>query len=409
VHRRHGRMVGAIRDELRTGEPEMLAAIGALAAIDSGSYDAAGVARMADAVGALLAERGFAVTLQRVAGRGPQLTAALPLGDGPRILVVSHADTVWPAGTAAGWPVRRDGDMLSGPGVGDMKGSLVMAAFAIDAARRAGMLDGLGPIEVLVVPDEELGSPDSRAWIEDRARGAAACLGLEAGWPGGGVVVARGAVGAVVVRAHGHTAHAAGHEGEGASAVAALAPLVSELEACSDPDNGMRATVGIFRGGDARQVVPGEAELHVDLRAPDAQSADALLASVRDRVAAAASASGVERPPIAADAVRFALEGGITRPAFPAAASDDLWALAAARAAELGLPLQRVTSRGGSDASFAAALGVPTIDGLGPICHDSCARGERIEIGSLADRGALFAGLLTDLRESSPTVVGNMP
>jgi glutamate carboxypeptidase len=410
VHRRHGRMVGAIRDELRAAKPEMLAAIGTLAAIDSGSYDAAGVARVADAVGALLAERGFAVTQQPVAGRGPQLTAALPLGDGPRILVVGHADTVWPAGTAAGWPVGRDGDMLSGPGVGDMKASLVMAAFAIDAARRAGGLDGLGAIEVLVVPDEELGSPDSRAWIEDRARGAAACLGLEAGWPGGGVVVARGAVGAVVVRAHGHTAHAAGHEGEGASAVAALAPLVAEIEACSDRASAMLATVGIFRGGGARQVVPGEAELHVDLRAPDAATADALLASVRECVAAAASdARSVERPPIAADAVRFALEGGITRPAFPAAASDDLWALAAARTAELGIALQRATSRGGSDASFAAALGVPTIDGLGPICHDSCARGERIEIGSLADRGALFAGLLSDLRDFSPTVVGNMP
>jgi glutamate carboxypeptidase len=421
VHRRHGRMVGAIRDELRAAEPEMLAAIGALAAIDSGSYDAAGVARVADAVGALLAERSFAVTLQPVAGRGPQLTASLAVGDGPRVLVVGHADTVWPAGTAAGWPVVRDGHMLSGPGVGDMKGSLVMAAFAIDAARRAGALQGIGAIEVLVVPDEELGSPDSRAWIEDRARGAAACLGLEAGWPGGGVVVARGAVGAVVVRARGHTAHAAGHEGGGASAVAALAPLVAELEACSDRASGMRATVGIFRGGDARQVVPGEAELHLDLRAPDAAKADALLEAVREVVAAAASDArggerpasvaerGVERPPIAADAVRLALEGGITRPAFSAAASDALWNLAAARAADLGIPLQRVTSRGGSDASFAAALGVPTIDGLGPICHDSCARGERIEIGSLADRGALFAGLLSDLRDFSPTVVGNMP
>jgi glutamate carboxypeptidase len=424
VHRRHGRMVGAIRDELRAAEPDVLAAIGALAAIDSGSYDAAGVARVADAVGALLAERGFAVAQKPVANRGPQLTATLPLGDGPRVLVVGHADTVWPTGTAAGWPVLRDGDTLSGPGIGDMKASLVTAAFAIDAARRAGALRGLGSVEVLVVPDEELGSPDSRAWIEDRARGARACLGLEAGWPGGGVVVARGAVGAVVVRAHGRTAHAAGHEGEGASAVAALAPLVAEIEGCSAPAAGVRATVGIFRGGEARQVVPGEAKLHVDLRAPDAPSADALLASVRRRVVAASRGaarveveSGIERPAITAesgvaraatDAVRFALEGGITRPAFPASASHDLWTLAAARAAELGIPLHRVTSRGGSDASFAAALGAPTIDGLGPICHDSCARGERIEIASLADRGALLAGLLSDLGDSSPTTVGNM-
>jgi glutamate carboxypeptidase len=168
--------------------------------------------------------------------------------------------------------------------------------------------------------------------------------------------------------------------------VAALAPLVTELERCSRPADGVRVTVGVFRGGVARQVVPGEAEMHVDLRAPDAESADALLASVRDIVAAASSG-----------ARHVEVEGAITRPAFPTDASDDLWALASTRAVELGIPLRRVTSRGGSDASFAAALGVPTLDGLGPICHDSCARGERIEIGSLADRGALLAGLLSDL------------
>ena len=89
-----------------------------------------------------------------------------------------------------------------------MKGCVVMAAHAIDVARRHG-LDGLGAVEVLLVPDEELGSPGSRAWIEERARLADACLGLEAGWPGGGVVVARGAVGALYVTAHGRTAHCA--------------------------------------------------------------------------------------------------------------------------------------------------------------------------------------------------------
>ena len=95
--------------------------------------------------------------------------------------------------------------------------------------------------------------------------------------------------------------------------------------------------------------------------------------------------------------VRIALSGGITRPAFPNAASQQMWQLARARAQELGIPLQPVSSRGGSDASFAAALGVPTLDGLGPICHDSCARGERIEVDTLAERGALMALLIVDL------------
>jgi glutamate carboxypeptidase len=380
-------MVGAaaLREELRAELPAMLEETERLAAIDSGSYDADGVARVGDALGELLSERGFAIQRAPLEGRGPQLSATLELGTGPRLLVLGHADTVWPAGTAAEWPVQRSGEMLSGPGGGDMKSCLVMAAHALDAAVRAG-LDGIGAIELLVVPDEELGSPGSRAWIEERARSAGGCLGLEAGWPGGGVVVSRGAVGALYVSAHGRSAHCAGHEDEGASAVAALAPLVPALEACSSRADGVRVSVGVFSGGVARQVVPDLAELHVDLRAPDADRADALLARVTEVIQA-------QRP----NGVEIESRGGFTRPAFPEEASRDLWTLAKARADELGIPLEPVHTRGGSDASFAAALGVPTLDGLGPICHDSCARGERIQITSLADRGALMAALVFDL------------
>jgi glutamate carboxypeptidase len=370
-------MVGAqaLRAQLEVQLPAMLEDTERLAAIESGSYDRAGVAAVADGFGELLAARGFAVTRD-----GERVSAVLDAGPGPRLLVVGHADTVWPAGT--GWPVTRDGDWLRGPGVGDMKGCVVMAAHALGAA--AAHLRGT--VEVLIVPDEELGSPASRPWIEERARHADACLGLEAGWPGGGVVVARGAVGAIVVTATGRAAHCAGHEDEGASAVAALAPLVAELEGCSAPDEGVRATVGVFRGGSARQVVPDAAELHLDLRAPDAARADALLARVHEIVA------GVDRP-----GVEAGLTGGFTRPAFEEDVSRGLFALARARAAELGVPLVAERTRGGSDASFAAALGVPTLDGLGPICHDSCARDERIEISSLTARGALFAGLAIDI------------
>jgi glutamate carboxypeptidase len=380
-------MVGAglLREELRAELPAMLDATTRLAAIESGSYDAAGVDRVADGYADLLAAHGFAITRTPLPGRGHQLAARLELGDGPTLLLLGHADTVWPAGEA--WPVTRDDTFLHGPGVGDMKGCVVMAASALGAALHHGV-EGIGAIEVLIVPDEELGSPGSRAWIEARARGAGACLGLEAGWPGGGVVVARGAVGALYVTARGRAAHCAAHEDDGASAVAALAALVAALESCGQPEEGARVSVGVFRGGTARQVVPDEAELHVDLRAADAASAHAL----RGRVDAVVSAH--ERP-----GVTIALQGGFTRPAFSTVVSDPLWRLASARARELGLPLVAQHARGGSDASFAGALGVPTLDGLGPICHDSCSRRERIEIASLADRGALLACLVLDLAD----------
>jgi glutamate carboxypeptidase len=361
----------------------MVAATARLAAVDSGSGDMAGIARVGDMLGEVLAGAGFDVCPRAEGG----LTATLRAEAGDaRVLLLGHADTVWPAGTAAAWPTERRDGMLSGPGVGDMKACLVMAAHAAAAARDAGALNGVAEIELLVIPDEELGSVSSRPWIERRAAGATGCLGLEAGWPGGGVVVERGAVGAVTVTAAGRTAHAAGHEGRGASAVAALAPLVTALEALSRPDKGMLASVGVFRGGVARQVVPDHAELSLDLRAATSEDAEALMGAVTATVREA-------QPP----GVTLTIDGGITRPAWPRRASAWLWERAQARAAQLGVALRPVSSRGGSDASFAAALGVATLDGLGPICHDSCARGERIEIASLAERAALMALLIADL------------
>jgi glutamate carboxypeptidase len=374
----------ALSARLGSETEAMVAETVSLAAIDSGSDDAGGIARVCDELARVLAATGFVVAPRAEGGLAATMAGRDPTG--PRVLIVGHADTVWPVGTAADWPAHRDGDLLSGPGVGDMKGCLVMAAHACAAVRDAGGLAGIGALELLVVPDEELGSVGSRAWIERRARDSDACLGLEAGWPGGGLDVERGAVGALRLTAAGRTAHAAGHEGAGASAVAALAPLVTELERLSRPDEGMLLTVGVFRGGVARQVVPDHAELLIDLRAPTAAAGDELLAGIGSVLAAARTGE-----------VGLQLTGGVTRPAFPRAASDWLYQRAVEHAVELAIPVAPVASRGGSDASFAAALGLPTLDGLGPICHDSCARGERIEISSLATRGALMGLLIADL------------
>jgi glutamate carboxypeptidase len=378
---------GVLLARLREETEAMVAATECLAAMDSGSGDDQGIARVCAALGEVLNAVGFDVRM-RVEG-GLAATMRVRPG-GARVLLLGHADTVWPAGTAATWPTERRDGMLSGPGVGDMKGCLVMAAHAAAAARDLGALDAVGEIELLVIPDEELGSVASRPWIEERAAGAAGCLGLEAGWPDGGVVVERGAVGAVTVTAAGQTAHAAAHEGRGASAVAGLAPLVAALEALSRPDEGVLVSVGIFRGGVARQVVPDHAELSLDLRAPTRESGDHLMEAVTATL-------GEAHPP---EGVTITVAGGITRPAWPRSASAWLWHRAQARAAQLDVPLQAVSSRGGSDASFAAALGVPTLDGLGPICHDSCARGERIEVATLADRAALIALLIADLGQA---------
>ncbi len=246
-------------------------------------------------------------------------------------------------------------------------------------------LPGIGSITVLIVPDEEIGSPGSRAWIESHARQADACLTLEPCRPEGRVVVGRGAVGALYVRATGVTSHVGPARALGASAISALAAMVAPLEALTDPGRGVGTSVGIFRGGAARQVVPAEAELHLDLRATTQEGADWLVAEVR-RIA---------NTPPADKRVSISVDGGFYRPPFPTGpGTRRLFDMARNVGAALGVAVEEIVSPGGSDGSFAAALAVPTLDGLGPICHESCSRRERVDLDSIVPRGLLFAGLI---------------
>lgn len=384
--------------DLRAALPDMLTMTERAVNIDSGSYDAQGVNRVQDLFAAALSGLGFQIARRKLAERGDQMTAALaPGGRGLRLLVIGHADTVWPAGTAAEWPFQRDGGRVTGPGSGDMKSGVVMAIHALAALKARDALEPFSTVRFITVPDEELGSPGSRAWIEEEARQADAALTLEPGRPGGGVVTGRGAVGAVYVTAEGVSAHTGSAREKGASAVAALAPLVGRIEGLTRLEENVIATVGIFRGGAARQVVPHQAEMHVDLRAPAAEAAEALLAGVKAAVA---------EPP-ADRRVKLSWRGGFTRPAFPRGSGTvQLYKMAEQIAARIDQPIFEVQSQGGSDGSFAAALGVPTLDGLGPIAHETVSRREWVEVDSIARRGALFAALVARLAAQPESLRG---
>lgn len=378
---------------IETELPSILAMSERAVNIESGSYLAVGVNAVIDIWAGMLTEMGFTVERATLPGFGDQMTARLTLGgNGPRVLVLGHADTVWPAGIVAEWPFKRDGDRITGPGVGDMKTNVVMALHVIRVLLRDGAAKGLSSITVCIVPDEEIGSPGSRAWLEAESREADLCLTLEPCRPEGGMVIGRGAVGAVYVTATGVTAHCGSARDKGASALAALAALVPKLEALGDIPGGLHATVGILRGGDARQVVPGWAEMHLDLRAPDDASAEKLLADVQ-RI--------LNEPP-ADPRVNLSVRGGFTRPAFPThEATRALLKLAEGFGAELSEPVFGLVSRGGSDGSFAARLGVPTLDGLGPITHETCSRREWVEVPSIVSRGAILAGLIEAAAEGA--------
>jgi glutamate carboxypeptidase len=378
-----GRLALELGGDLERDLPEILTLTERLVSIDSGSHDRQGVQAVSEATAEALAERGFAIRRTRVAGNADLVAASSGGHARPHVLVVGHSDTVWPSGTAAQWRFQRDGARISGPGVGDMKASLAMACFALGALRARSRLEAVR-VTLLLVPDEELGSIASRGAIERICADADVCLGLEAASPGGGVVVERGAVGALVIRATGHTAHVTADDAAAASAVSALASLVAPMEALTRRESGISVNAGILRGGTARQVVPGEAELHLDLRAPDAAAAEHLERQVRSLLAQPAESR-----------VSVVVDGGFTRPAFRRGeGTDRLYELAGEACASLGEPLYARSERGGSDASFAGAMGVATLDGLGPVCHDSCSRRESVEVSSIASRGAVFGALV---------------
>src|SRR6185295_4698250 len=239
-------------------------------------------------------------------------------------LILGHADTVWPKGTAQEWPFAITDGRATGPGVGDMKGGLVMAIFALRELLSRGF-DDLQSIRFFIVPDEELGSIHSRPRIEEVARDADWTLVLEPGRPGGGVVTARGALGAFFMHAHGKSAHCAVNYRQGASAVRELAAKVPLLDGLSDPDRGMIVNVGVFHGGAARQVIPPEAKIDIDL-----------LARIR-------AIAGEERDP----RVKVELSGRMTRPPFTVAHNRALFRIAQEVAAALDIPLFEVPPTGG--------------------------------------------------------------
>lgn len=355
---------------------------GRLVSIESPSDAAEGIEAVCDALARVARELGFEVAIDALAGCGPILDVRLRLGDGATILLLGHSDTVWPVGTVEAWPFRAGSGWMSGPGVGDMKCCIATALYAIAALGRARP-PGLGTVRLLVVPDEERGSPVSRPIIETAAGTAAACLVLEAARPGGGVVTGRGAVGAMRIRATGRGRHVT-DPGERASALAPLAALVGKIEDLPSDGEEALASVGRLIAGTARQLVPEQGDLLIDLRAATSGAAERLADAIRALVAASPHPAGVT----------LSVEGGVTRPAWPRdAASTGLYALAATAGEELGITLHELVERGGSDASLVGAAGLPTLDGLGPVCHDSCSRAERVEIAGIPVWGAILASV----------------
>jgi glutamate carboxypeptidase len=359
----------------------------ALVGIDSGSYAPVGVNRVADLMRERFESAGWEVErFPHPRGElGDVLSAAVPGSEpnGSRILLVGHMDTVFAEGTAAKRPFRMEGDRAFGPGVSDMKGGLLAGCYAIRCLQEAG-LDRFARVTYVCNPDEEIGSPWSGPFIEERAAQADVCFVLEGARENGDIVSARKGVSDVRVTIHGRAAHAGVEPERGRPATLQAAHTTVALHELNGRWPGVTVNVGVIQGGTRTNVVAERCDLQVDVRAPNAASFEQALAEVR-RVA--------EATVVPDTTVELEVGTGFP-PMEKTEATGRLVALARSIASDLGFEVNDAATGGGSDANAVAAVGVPVLDGLGPIGGDDHSPKEWLDTSSIVPRVSLLAGLV---------------
>jgi glutamate carboxypeptidase len=364
---------------------EIVADIMRWAAVESPSVTPDAVSRMFDLAETDFRTAGAAIERTSAPSGAPVMRAHFAgRGDGPGILVLGHLDTVHPMGTIEdGLKLRIDGDRLYGPGVLDMKGGICLALHALRRLRAESGATAL-PVTFLMIPDEELGSPGTRALIEDEACRHRCVLVPEPARQGK-VVTGRHAFARYRITTRGRPAHAGADNRAGRSAIRAMARLVETIESATDMDRLVSFSVGVIQGGLFVNVIPTECTAEV-----------LCVASSRENLAFVhAFMVGLVSP---IEGVTLEVERGPERPLFePSEGTMRLYAHAAAAAGEIGITLEHGTFGGGSDGNFTAAIGVPTLDGLGAEGEGAHAAHEHVLTDSLPRRAALLAGLLAEI------------
>jgi glutamate carboxypeptidase len=372
----------------RSRQPEIIAMIREFVECESPSDQPPSVNRFVD----LLASKCEASQVRTFSGGrfGRHLRAEFTL-PGPRkpragrILALAHSDTVWPLGTRAQMPFRQKSGRLWGPGVLDMKSGIAFFLYAVRALRELEIPVGRR-IMLQVNSDEEVGSESSRPLTEEAARHSAAVLVLEPGTGmSGKLKTARKGVGAYKVTVRGRASHAGVDFENGASAVVELARQIERIAGFTNLNRGLTVNPGVISGGTRSNVVAAEAWADVDMRIArlkDAPLLDRKFHSLRplDKRCSIQVEGGMNRPPMErTPAIR------------------KLFEIASGCASELGVTLEESSTGGGSDGNFTAAMGIPTLDGLGGVGEGAHAVNESILINRIADRTALLAMLLSKL------------
>jgi glutamate carboxypeptidase len=378
---------------LRGRQPEMVRLLEKFVRCESPSFDKASVDRFGEVVAAEWQKRGALVRILRQTKRGNHIRAelrtaaggaeGLPAGSlAGQIMALGHLDTVYPLGTLQTIPFRVSAGRAWGPGTFDMKSGLVLALFAVDALR-AARVSLRKRLVFLWNSDEEIGSDSSRGSIEAEARRSDAVLVLEPAFGRDGrLKTARKGVGTAEVIVTGRSAHAGIDPKRGVNAVYELALQIVRLMKMNDPRRGITVQATVVGGGTVSNVVPERARAEVDIRyarLADSAPLDRKLHGLR---------------PILRGA-HVEVRGGVNRPPLERTAQVvGLFSKAKSLAREMGLPLGEASTGGGSDGNLTAALGIPTLDGLGAVGDGAHSPREHVVIRSMPERAALLAGLL---------------
>jgi glutamate carboxypeptidase len=380
--------MGALLRRLKSREKEIVRLLGQFVRCESPSHEKAAVDRVSRIAAREWQRRGADVRVLRQNQAGNHVRAEVWLGTGRpagQILILGHLDTVYPLGTLLKMPFRIANRCAWGPGTFDMKAGLVLALFAVDALRAAG----LRPRKRFVFfwnSDEEIGSESSRGEIEREARQSDAVLVLEPAYGREGCLkTARKGVGTAELVVTGRSAHAGIDPSAGVNAVHELALQIARLMKMNDRRRGITVQTTVVAGGTASNVVPEHARAKIDIRyshLADAPKIDRRLQSLRSILKGA----------------RIEVRGGVNRPPLERTHGVvKLFRHARELASEMRLPLDEASTGGGSDGNFTSALGVPTLDGLGAVGNGAHSWEEHVVIRSLPERAALLAGLLLTL------------
>jgi glutamate carboxypeptidase len=368
-----------LQDAFAGRTDEMLDMLRQMVEIESPSTDKAACDRMGNFVSQVARDLGAEVTVIPQEAHGDHLVARWD--QGPGFLLLAHLDTVWPLGTLEQRPWRVEDGRAYGPGCYDNKASAVIVLTALKGLHELGMAPNR-PVTVIFNSDEEIGSDTSRALIKTEGQKAEMVFCMEPARPDGSLKVWRKGTGRYVVRTFGHAVHAGGDHEKGINAVEEMAHQILRLQAMTDYERGSTVSVGKVMGGTRSNVVPDRAKAYVDLRVMTAAEGERMNAAIH----------GLQP---AVEGAQVAVEGGLSRPPMEQSPlTMEPFRRTQEIAATLGLTLTASGTGGASDGNFTAAVGTPTLDGLGAVGDGAHSVDEHVVVSSLAERAALMAALL---------------